>query len=313
VGWRDRFSRDKTGLDATADPEFDYFTAAQGARLRAMVRRAFAEQGVEVTAYAGHVESSDGCEYGLHNVAASCHHAAGREWDDIVRAHVTTVLRASTGPSEFDGLSDAEVLSRTFVRVMGRTTLPDADWRSYAQVLADDLVEIFALDCPETVALFNTDHVQRFGVDALRTAGLANLLAEPIDDFQQLTLDGGASFGVVLGDSVFTASKLLTMTDVLVRTMGDSDAPHGVVACVPNRHQLAFHVVRDSSVVPSLQAMVGFAANGFSDGVGAVSPFAYWWRAGQITQLSFGDDDGRLRVEIGPEFAAVLESVGGDV
>jgi hypothetical protein len=311
MGWREKLTRPKASLGGTADLEFDYFTVEQGARFRALVRRAFSEEGIEGTVYSDHVES-DGRQYGLHNLAAACHGARDREWDQIVRKHVAAIVRATDGPSEFDELTDEEVLSRTYVRVMGRSTVPDGDAWSYARVLAGDLIELFALDCPETVALFNTEHVERFGVDALRAAGLANVMAEPIQTVERLGVEGeSANLHVVLGDSVYTASKLLTMADVLRRTVGDPAPTHGALVCVPNRHQLAFHVIGDLTVVPSLQAMVGFAADGYSDGVGAVSPFVFWWRAGELAQLSFADDDGRLRVEVSAEFAAVLEAVEG--
>jgi hypothetical protein len=80
---------------------------------------------------------------------------------------------------------------------------------------------------------------------------------------------------------------------------------------MPFRHQLAFHVLRDASVVPALQTLVGFAANGYSDGVGPLSPFVYWWREGELRQLSHADADGALRVEVDAEFGAVLEELLG--
>lgn len=309
MGWRDKMSRRKSVEGATADFEFDYFSEEQGARFRGLVRRAFAELGIEATVYSGHVESADGVQYGLHNVAAACHNSADQDWDRLIRHHVETIVRAMSEGDSFEGLTDEEVLRRTYVRVSGRSTLPADAALSYGRVIADDLLELFALDCPETVALFNTDHVRRLGADALRTAGLANLIAEPIDEFERVGSDDGGWFGVVLGNSVHTASKLLVLDDVLRRTIGDADAPHGVLVCVPNRHQLAFHVIRDASVVPSLQMMARFAAMGFSDGVGAISPYVFWRRAGELTQLSFGDDDGRLQIRVGPEFGAVLEAV----
>lgn len=41
------------------DPELDFLTERQGARLRELAREAFAEAGVEVLPHAQHLEASD--------------------------------------------------------------------------------------------------------------------------------------------------------------------------------------------------------------------------------------------------------------
>ncbi|MFE7953105.1 hypothetical protein [Streptomyces sp. NPDC057426] len=46
--------------DAPRDPEFSFFSADEGARFRAQVREAFAEQGLEVTVYPDMVSDSAG-------------------------------------------------------------------------------------------------------------------------------------------------------------------------------------------------------------------------------------------------------------
>lgn len=292
------------------DPEFGYLTIDQGARLRSLVREAFAERGLEVTLHPGHVESADGGRFGLTNVAANCRASRERDWPKIIRRHVATILRAAERTIDPDQLDEDEVMSHVFVRVVGTSTIPDLAAFGYRRDLGGDLVELLALDFPESVAMLTDDVVDRFGADALRGAGVMNLVCEPFGDYEPVVRRDGTTFGVVLGESVYTASRLLTMDDVLRRTVRSVDAPYGVLVCAPFRHQLAFHVIRDPSVIPAIESMAVFAASGFGDGVGPVSPFLFWSHQGRLQQLSHSTHDGGLRIEVDHEFAEVLTRVG---
>jgi hypothetical protein len=162
------------------------------------------------------------------------------------------------------------------------------------------------------VLLLTDDVVERVGVDALRAAGLHNLLVEPFGGVEWLDA-GDVRFGVVAGESVHTASRLLTVDDVLRRVHGEPDAPHGTLLCVPYRHQLAFHVVRDARVLPTVEAMVRFAIAGYDDGVGSVSPqLFYRSAAGDLQQLTSISDDGDVEVHVDGAFAQALDHVMGE-
>lgn len=310
LGWRRREDPEPEGQDEP-DPVYGYLTAAQGARLRSLVRQAFAERGIEVTLLPDRVEAVGGGQYGLTNIAAACNASPAKEWPSIVAWHVETVLRALAAPAIAE-LDDEAVLEHVFVRVMGVSAFPDLSSFGYRRELGGDLVELLALDSEHSVSLLLDGDVERFGVEALRHAGLVNLLGEPFGSCERIGVDADASFNCVLGDSVYTASRLLTMDDVLRRTTGRAEAPHGLLTCVPNRHQLAFHVLRDAAVLPVLPAMARFALDGFSDGVGPVSPYLYWHRGGTLTQLSQIDPEGDLRIEVADDFAEVLHHLTGD-
>lgn len=293
------------------DPVFGYLTTDQGARLRSLVRHTFAERGIEVTLLPDRVEATGGAQYGLTNVAAACRATPAKNWPEVVAWHVDRVLRALDAPAVAE-LDDDTVLSRVFVRLMGTSMVPDLSWYEYRRDLGGDLIEVLALDSEDSVTLLADHDVERFGVEQLRDAGLLNLLAEPFGGWERVEVIPGASFNRVLGESVFTASRLLTLNDVLRRTHGEVHAPHGVLACVPTRHQLAFHVLNDATVLPVLPAMAKFALAGFDDGVGPVSPHLYWHHNGQLQPLSRLDEDGSLRIEVDGRFAAVLEQLTGD-
>lgn len=293
------------GSGEEPDETFGYLTADEAAAVRSLVRSAFAENGLEVVVHSDHVVATDGGQYGLANIAALCHTLPRKDWPAAAQRHVASVLRAVATPVPEDLPAD-EVLSRVFVRVMGTASLSDLSRLSYRRDLGGDLVELLALDYEDHVVLLDDEALERFDVDAVRHAGVANLLAEPFGTYETVKADRKACFGVVLGESVYTASRLLTMDDVLRRTIGDVDAPDGIFVCVPTRHQLAFHVLRDPAAIPVLESMAVFAATGYADGVGAVSPFLYWLQGGRFTPLT-RIEGSEVHVDLDPALAGVLD------
>ncbi len=296
--------------DDLPDPTFGFLTVGEAARLRALTREAFARHGLEVDIQPDHLRADDGAGFGLHNLFAMCHNArrGEREWPSIVSDHVARMLRAREGPDVAD-LSSAELLEHAFVRVCASTSLPDLEPFGYRRELAGELVEVLAYDTPDAVLLLTDEVVARVGVGDLRSAGVHNLLVEPFGGVEWLEA-GDVRFGVVAGESVHTASRLLTVDDVLRRVHGEPDAPHGTLLCVPYRHQLGFHVVRDRRVLATVEAMVRFAVAGYDDGIGSVSPHLYYRSAtGALQQLTSVTDDGDVSVHVEGAFAEALEAV----
>lgn len=300
----------------TMDPEFDFFTEEQGARFRRLAQEGFASAGVEVVPHAQHLEAADGQQYGLFNLAATCHQAPGgeREWPGLVRDHVTRLLRGMQR-DRVEDMSADEILSKVFLRLMGTTTLPPEwrDWCSYARPLGGDLVEVLAVDLPDTVSILRDQDVRRVGAEPLRAAALENLLADPVESHQVIQGAGSASIHVVEGESVFTASKLLVLDDLLRRTVGERELPHGVLVSVPIRHLVAFHPIEDFRALGAVEALARLTASLFGDSPGGVSPSLYWWKDSELTQLSTLTDRGELEIQIGDEFTAVLEELGPPV
>jgi len=293
------------------DELFRYLSVHQAARIRALAHRAFAEQGLEVTVSPGYVQTSDGRQFGLSNLAAACHHHPGgeRAWPRTVRGHVSRILRAMESAVDPVLLSADDLRQKVFVRLVGTSCLPGLEGFAYHRPLDGDLVELLALDSPESVTLLSDEVVSRHDVTDLRMAGVTNLLQDPFGRYEWVDLVSGSGFGLVTGDSVYTASRLLIMADVLNRTLGAPEPPAGLLVCAPNRHQLAFHPIVDRGVLPALHELAGFAARNHADGVGPVSPFVYWLQAGRWQQLSFANGERNLRIEIDDRFGAVLQSL----
>jgi hypothetical protein len=293
------------------DELFRYLSVHQAARIRALAHQAFAEQGLEVTVRPGYVQTSDGRQFGLSNLAAACHHHPGgeRAWPRTVRGHVGRILRAMESAVDPTQMSVDDLREKAFIRLVGTSNLPGLDNFQYHRPIAGDLVELLALDSPESVTLLSDEVVSGHDLADLRMAGVTNLLCEPFGRHEWIDVSAGSGFCLVAGDSVYTASRLLTMTDVLNRALRSPEPPAGLIVCAPNRHQLAFHPIVDRGVLPALHELAGFAARNHADGVGPVSPFVYWLQAGQWQQLSFANGERNLRIEIDDRFGAVLQSL----
>lgn len=126
--------RRRRGAGDEPDPAFPAITARQADRIRALLREALAERGVEVVVHADHVSSAGGFQYGLTNLVAMCR-ADGRgerAWPAIVRGQVQGLL-AGGGGEQLDGLDRDEVLADVHLRVMPTIDVPpmissDARW-----------------------------------------------------------------------------------------------------------------------------------------------------------------------------------------
>jgi hypothetical protein len=124
------------------------------------------------------------------------------------------------------------------------------------------------------------------------------------------TSDGGA-FDVLLGESVCTASRVLVMDDLLKQAPGvETGTPHGVLATMAIRNQIAIHVIRGRSAVPSSRLMARFALARFSDGAGRLSPNVFWWRDGRWAQVTQLDTDGTISVIDNPDLTSTIQRLG---
>jgi hypothetical protein len=313
MGWfgraRDKRPDDGAPSEDPRDAVVPFLSAADAAEVRRLAQRTFAAAGVEVVIHDDHFQATDGRTFGLWNVAASCHNApSGRqEWPSVVERHVRALLAPT---AEVEDLADEEVLARSFLRVYGLSAPPtDLSTLSYARPVADDLLEALALDFPEHVLTLGDADVARFDLEELRRAGLEHLLREPIDGIETVDLPDGGSFQVVFGDSMYTASRILLMRDLLMRVYGEREYSDGVLVTVAHRHQIALHPLDGPEVVPVINALAGFAKNGFEEAPGGISPHLYWWHEGVLNRISSVSDDGGIRIEVRHGLAEALERV----
>ncbi|MCE4942655.1 hypothetical protein LVX13_05850 [Streptomyces albulus] len=296
------------------DEEFSFFSEREGRVFRSQVRQAFAERGLEVTAYAGAVTDSGGRQFGLGNLAAVCHRdrRGERSWPMLIRDHVGKVLRTMDGPQPLEILSHDEIRACLYPRIVAQETLPASDSFHYCHEPAPGLCEVLALDLPEAVQMLSADSLADLGdVAELRIRAMNNLRALPVEGHETVRRGDGSAFEVLLGDSFFTASRVLVLDDLVERLTGTALTRDGALVALPFRHQLAFHRIHNAQVIPALQAMAQFAAAGHEDAAGAISPRVFWWRRGMMTPLSEPDGDG-LRVVVDMEFQDMLERLVQD-
>ncbi|MEU8525890.1 hypothetical protein AB0C77_09900 [Streptomyces sp. NPDC048629] len=309
MGWFLRRPK-RDGDDVPRDTEFAYFSDREAAHFRGQVREAFAEHGLEVTVFADMVTDDGGRHFGLGNLAAVCHNddRGPRVWPDLVRQHVERVLRTMDAPSALDTLSPEQIRAQLYPRVVGVEGIDPAAF-GYARSVAPGLYEILALDLPESVMMLTDEALEPLGdVRHLRDRALANLRGLPVEGHETVRDTDGMRFEVLIGDSFYTASRVLDLDAVVRRVTGEPLGEHGALVAMPFRHQLAFHPIRDTGIIPALGAMASFAAAGYADTPGAISPYVFWWRDGTLTQLSDYDEDGDgLRIVVGGDFEDLLE------
>ena len=282
---------------------FPFWSAETADEFRALVGAAFAEAGLEVTTYEDHVVDATDRQFGLSNLAASCHNTDGgqRAWPELIKRHVGQLLAAMDEPS-IELRERVQVLASTYLRVIATEALLPR--MSYARQIAPGLAQVLNLDLPTTVTYLNNEQVESLGVRDLYAAGLANLRTVRADVRETLDHEGG-TIEVLLGESLFVASLILILDEVVARYGYSVDPEVGVFVAIPHRSQLDFHVPRDQSAIASLKLLAGFAAAGFRDSAGPVSPDVFWWRPGGIERVSTTTIDG-THIEVGPDLTDVL-------
>jgi hypothetical protein len=294
------------------DKALHFLTATQADQMRWLVRQACAERGIEVTVYADHVRSSRGDEFGLWNVAAACHNDARGEpaWPVIISEHVGALL-ARMGRPGIGDLTLAELQSRIYAKLFRADDLPSRQGLSYLREPVPGLVESLVADFPDTVSWLHDNDVERLGgVAALRELGLSNLRALPVEQHRHIATGDGGTFEVLLGESVYTASRALVMPHLLEQVMGPVDPGNGVLFALAARNQLAIHVISNQSAIPSLRQLARFALAGFDDGVGSLSPDVFWWRDGTWTQVTRAEPGKTISVLPVPSLREIVARLG---
>lgn len=294
------------------DVALGFLSVAEANDFRSLTGEVFAELGLEVTIHPDHAVDDSGRQFGFWNVAAQCAEARRSRWRGIIRDHVQRVLASMDAPSPFEDLDPADAVRQTYARLYAEDDLPEPDHYPHREFVPG-VIEMLALDLPETVAFFDHDNATEFGGwEALRSHGVANLQALPVERLETLDAPGGGRFTALLGDSVFTGSRALLLPGLATQLAGEDVPELGWLMSVPNRHQVVWHLIRDSSVINALDGMARFTALGYSDAPGPVSPHVYWWNGSGYEQLTEIDESGAITIHVGPAFTEVLNTLVGD-
>jgi hypothetical protein len=270
------------------DPVLTQLNVDQAAWLRNHVRTRLAERGLEVDVFGGYVRAADGTELGLHNVASQLTEERPSAWGAVVDRHLDLIL---TPPEHAEDLSRDELDQAVHLRLsVDHPMLADA-WPSGTR-LGTDLVATLCVDLPQTVQTpAQAFYEERGGLDHWFGVGTGNLRHvlhhEPLE---QPRLEApGPAFSIVIGESVMTASLVLLLDELLAR-LGTPDLGRGVLVAVPFRHQIAYRVVDGPDALPVIGRLAQFAADGWAEAAGSLSPHVYWVRDGVWRQLTSIED-----------------------
>jgi hypothetical protein len=303
----------KSGDRETLDSDLTFFTYSKANAFRAIAREVFAEMGLEVQVHPGHAVDDSGREFGFWNVGAACYEQPQSTWRGVIGGHLQRVLASFEAPDPFDVMEPADVSRRTFARLYDEASIPGIDGYPYRE-FAPGIVELLALDLPDTVAVLNHENANKFGGwEALQRQGIETLRGLEIEQLETLPTPGGGTFNALLGESVYTGSRALLLPDLATELTGQRVREEfGWLMSVPNRHQVVWHIIEDATVIPALNGMAGFTAMGYADAPGSVSPHVYWWNGTSYEQLTHVREDGGLTVLVSPAFQAVVESITAD-
>lgn len=156
------------------DPYLTVLSASEANGFRALAREVFAEMGFEVEIHPDHAVDSEGRKFGFWNIAALCSGLPRADWRPAITGHLKNVL-AGFDQDPFADLSPEDAAKQTYSRLYEESAFPSREGYPYRE-FAPGIVELLALDLPDSVAMFDHQKAQRFGGwEALRNQGIANL------------------------------------------------------------------------------------------------------------------------------------------
>lgn len=225
-------------------------------------------------------------DYGLLNLAQTCHAAGRAEWASTVREHFDNAFRSSRDAGEMD----ARAGSLENVRASLKVRLYHTDYLAQMgeeglihRTPAEGLVETLVYDLPGSVRTVPPDHARNWRVPEadLFRLGLENVKAErPAPAKQVFDVGKGATIQALVGDSFFTASHALFLEEHLPDSAG-----YGALVAVPHRHAVLFHPIRDFRVMAAVNSMIPIAFGMYQEGPGSLSAGLYWWKGGKLLLL----------------------------
>ena len=291
------------------DEGLAFFTREEADDFRDLVIAEWARHGITMVVGPGkgHLVSTGGeqREAGLWNLGADCLRERRSRWPEIIARHVQLGL---VDPLEmFINLSPSAIRRSVYRRLAAADSIPEG-WCAYAREVAPGLVEVLNIYRHHAAALVSDRYLDRLGgLEKLRTWGEDNLrtLAVKASGCAVLGSPEGGIFRVLRDESMFTASRILTPERLVQQLFGCADMPHGVVVALPNRHEVAAHLVEDDSLVPSMADLAKYARLAYRDAPGPLSVNVYWVTGDRFEQVIGTDGRGGAVPTWSPEFSWV--------
>jgi len=296
-----RILKRRTNHAPLHDEYLSYLTVAEAREFRRVVEASFARAGHDVTVHVDHVEDRRGTTFGLWNIAAFCRGADPSEWAGLIDEHVQ---RVTTPPVGLGELAPEEAEAALYLRLVEAGSVADAGRLAYARPVAPGLLEVLAVDLPDSVEPLPREALPALGtLHDLLERGRENLRALLSgEDVTAQTITGPAGpLTLVTSPSYFTASLALVLPDTVERFTGEVDRGDGVLVAVPDRHELLYLVIDDVRAADALEEMFGMSRWAFEQASGPLSPNVFWVHARsweQVTTLDGGKPAVSLREEL---------------
>ncbi len=301
-----RVRRHRRATDGPRDGALPMLSREQAARFTTLARQAFAQAGLETTIEHGSLQALDGQRLGLTNIAHAAARVRERDWPRLLADHARVMALATNEP---DPSSLDEVADRVYLRLVTPgelTTRPEV-----ALELDGDLLAVPAIDYPEHVKAITARSAvdQIGGWVRVQERGLANLRSLDAEETGSLPgEDDGGSVLLSLG-GFFNASRALVLDSVLTRDFRIEQPQHGVLLVAPNRHLLALHPLTGPDCLDAVRRLYAIA-QGESDQPGALSGHVWFWRDGELSQISRRTEAGTVAVEASGGFGRALDELG---
>ena len=90
---------------------------------------------------------------------------------------------------------------------------------------------------------------------------------------------------------------------------GARDPRLGWLLAVPNRQEVAWHMVRDASALTALDGMTFYASMAHADSPGPLSPHVFWWSGEGYRQLTRRAADGGIETSRNNDLERALKRV----
>lgn len=299
----------KKATDTAADPHLTFMTEAEAGELRSQVAAEFARQGTQVEVLEDRIVAADGTQYGLWNVAAACH-SVGRErrWKGVIAQHVHSVLNPPPNPDE---MTNEDLLPLVYSRLYDKSQLEAAGvpLEGAGHDIAEGVIELLAVDFPDTVGNLGAARLAGDGADVLWAAGRARTHALRVGELERLEAAPGVFVTLASSDSYYFASRMADMQGLLADVFGVREYPHGVVVGVPFRHQIVLAPVDTTASLQAIGAAANLTALGYSDAPGAISPLLYWWNGDTFQAITHFAEDGTVGIAADGPFLDAINAL----
>lgn len=191
-------------------------------------------------------------------------------------ALIADFMGVTSGPDGAD-LTEEEMRSGLRVRVQPADYLDGSPINTWIYPVCDGLIAVTAIDTPKTVVTIQASEMESRGLtqETACERGLANLKAHEPFELQTAQLPDGSTLRLYSGDSMFVASHVLRLDEIL----GDHDA----FVFIPTRHELLVILKDDLQSQDDLGRVAYQVGESYEAGPGSISPACFAWTEGKLS------------------------------